>query len=65
MNPSTAFTGIPIELLFIALAGLVSVIYWDLKRGQLSQQKKGNRRDILLARICEKLGIPWDGSNGD
>jgi hypothetical protein len=52
---------IPPEYLFGGLGFLVSIVYWDLKRGQIEQQKAGTRRDIILGRICERLGIRWGG----
>lgn len=61
MNELTTVTGIPIDVLFGLIAALVSAIYLDLRRGQNALQKSGSRRDILLARICERLGISWDG----
>lgn len=65
MNPATTITGIPVELLFLAIAGLVGLLYADLKRGQRSQAKMGRKRDIVLARICERLGIPFNGNDDD
>lgn len=60
----TQITGIPLEYLFVVIGALVSVLYWDLRRALRQLMSKGIRRDVLLARICEKLGIPWNG-NGD
>lgn len=50
-------TSIPVEYLFLFIATLIGIIYADLKRGVREITKSGAKRDVLLARICEKLNI--------
>lgn len=50
-------TSIPVEYLFLTIAALIGIIYADLKRGVKEITKSGAKRDVLLARICEKLNI--------
>lgn len=53
-------TGIPVEYLFLAIAGLIGIIYADLRSQVKSSAKAGARRDVYLIRICEKLKIHFD-----
>lgn len=68
-----SLTGIPIELLFGAIAGLLAIIYGDLKRESRALRKASDRRDkasikndyrmqhltAAFGMVCEKLKIPF------
>jgi len=56
----TTVTTIPVEYLFGSIATLIGIIYFDLKRAVHKNSEGGFRRDILLAKICEKLKIRFD-----
>lgn len=58
MTPNS-LTGIPVEYLFGAIAALVSIIYADLKRSVSKNTEAGNKRDLILVKICEKLNITY------
>lgn len=54
-------TGIPIEWMFGAIAALIGVIYGGIVAEVRGLKRSGQRRDLLLVRICDKLSIPFTG----
>lgn len=54
-------TGIPIEFMFAAVGAMIAAIYGGLVYELRGLKKSGQRRDLLLVRICDKLSIPFNG----
>lgn len=59
-------TGIPIEYMFGCIAALIGVVYAainyeirTLRKTTGDISKGAHRRDLVLVRICEKLGIEF------
>lgn len=52
-------TGIPIEWLFGALGCMIGAIYFGIVSEVKSLRKAGERRDLILVTICNKLNIPF------
>lgn len=66
MHGADTMTGIPIEWLFAAIAGLLGMVYADLKKELRSQTRRGINRDkkterirITLGLMCESLKLPY------
>lgn len=63
-------TGIPIEYLFLIIGGLLSAIYFDVKKDLKSLKRNADTRAITITRmslalrfVCRKLKIPFDAND--
>lgn len=52
-------TGIPVEWLFAALGAMIAATYSGIVYAINGLKKSGQRRDLLLVSICDKLNIPF------
>jgi len=65
-------TGIPVDLMFLALGSLVTLIYLDMRRTmrQLAKESVQRGRSMIrmstyLELVCQKLGIRYTHTDGE
>jgi hypothetical protein len=63
-------TGIPVEYMFGAIATLIGIIYGGivhelrgLRRDTHKIRDGAHKRDLLLVKICSRLGIDFEDSD--